>query len=86
MHSKSKAHKRCEFGMKVGVAVTSRSGFVASGLHFRAIRMMITRWQYSSFRLNGSPEISRKKYSWNVATAPAEWLNRRFLFRIRSVV
>lgn len=34
--SKDKAHKRCEFGVKVGVAVTNRSSFVESGLAFQS--------------------------------------------------
>ena len=33
---KDKAHKRCEFGVKVGVAVTNRSSFVESGLAFQS--------------------------------------------------
>ena len=34
--SKDKAHKRCEFGVKVGVDVTNRSRFVESGLAFQS--------------------------------------------------
>ena len=40
--SKGKVRNRYNFGVKVGVAVTNRGNFVASGLPFRAIRMVVT--------------------------------------------